>query len=126
MSDLAAFLLARIAEIEDVVRAGPQYMLRPDEFAAEVPVSWKGIYGDDLHVYPLLLLADCDAKRRIVDDYRWYTEPDEYGPPRWSDNSPADQEYELAGGRFVGLRTAVRLLALPYADHPGYREEWRP
>lgn len=22
--------------------------------------------------------------------------------------------------------TTLRLLALPYADHPGYREEWRP
>ncbi|MEU5023581.1 DUF6221 family protein [Streptomyces milbemycinicus] len=22
--------------------------------------------------------------------------------------------------------TALRLLALPYADHPDYRDEWRP
>ncbi|MFB6904883.1 DUF6221 family protein [Streptomyces bacillaris] len=28
--------------------------------------------------------------------------------------------------RFVGLRHALRVLAQSYAEHPGYREEWRP
>ncbi|MFE3113426.1 DUF6221 family protein [Kitasatospora indigofera] len=28
--------------------------------------------------------------------------------------------------RFVGLGHALRVLAQSYAEHPGYREEWRP
>ncbi|WP_435582906.1 DUF6221 family protein [Amycolatopsis thermoflava] len=49
-------------------------------------------------------MIDLDAKRRIID------------------------EYEAAqGGSYVdGLWFAVATLALPYADHPDYREEWRP
>ena len=29
-------------------------------------------------------------------------------------------------GRFAGLGYALRVLAESYAEHPGYREEWRP
>jgi hypothetical protein len=48
------------------------------------------------------VLAECEAKRRIVDEFA----------PRLRMN-----------GDFDGL---FRALALPYADHPDYREEWKP
>jgi len=52
---------------------------------------------------PARVLAECEAKRRIVDlcgDH-----------PGWSNPSP------------MGDRV-LRYLALPYADHPDYREDW--
>lgn len=55
--------------------------------------------------YPARILADCEAKRRIVawvNQWPWRAEP------------PSSVD---------GL---LPLLALPYADHPDYRPEWRP
>jgi hypothetical protein len=55
------------------------------------------------------VLAECDAKLLIVDTY-------------------VDME-ELGGTERIEqrltLRYAMQCLALPYADRPGYREEWR-
>ena len=48
-------------------------------------------------------LAEVDAKRRIVDEWR---------------RGDSDEMRETAW--------LPRLLALPYADHADYREEWRP
>ena len=63
-----------------------------------------------------LVLADVAAKRRIIDVYR--AEVIDVGMP----GRP-----EWVHGRVpVEAHTAMRLLALPYADRPGYREEWRP
>ena len=55
---------------------------------------------------PFRVLADVDAKRRILDACESYAED--------GTTSGAD----LA-------RTILPLLALPYADRPGYRDEWK-
>lgn len=57
---------------------------------------------------PSRVLAEVEAKRRILD---------------WLD----DAQDRATMGDYFGLYTdeAVKLLALPYADQPGYREEWR-
>lgn len=47
---------------------------------------------------PARVLAEVDAKRRILDDFSWE----------------------------AGQVRAIMFLALPYADRPGYREEWKP
>jgi hypothetical protein len=52
---------------------------------------------------PARVLAECEAKRRIVD----------------SEGSP------YVEGHVPATRT-LRFLALPYADHPDYRQEWKP
>lgn len=56
------------------------------------------------------VLADSAAKRRIVDDL-----------------STEVREAEEHGDRHDAACAMhyLRLLALPYADHPDYREEWR-
>ncbi|MGW2938602.1 DUF6221 family protein [Streptomyces sp. NPDC001156] len=54
-----------------------------------------------------------EGMREVVD-----SDPDEF-------NRLHRQESDLIGGA-RGLSPVVRLLALPYADRPGYREEWRP
>ncbi len=64
--------------------------------AARVP---SGLFG------PARVLAECAAKRGIVEIQRTDLVDD---PEDWR----ADE--------------ILRLLALPYADHPAYRPEWRP
>lgn len=52
-------------------------------------------------------LADVAAKRQILD---------------FIDEDPPF----LDGGSWAYLNPILRLLALPYAGHPDYREDWRP
>jgi hypothetical protein len=105
---LADFLLARIAEDETwAVNAG-------NDFLPSVEI------GSTARV-----LAECEAKRRIVEWHRLIDGLDaEDNPVRGCCNciaSGAVPPYLIAGPCMTS-----RLLALPYADHPDYREEWRP
>ena len=66
---------------------------------------------------PARVLAEVDAKRRILADLT----------TRRLDPSEPDGGWEAADAETDGMASSVvRLLALPYADRPGYREEWRP
>jgi Family of unknown function (DUF6221) len=96
--DLADFLLDRIAEDEAVAHAAERH--------------WHGIRvesatsAEDEHVRrhgPARVLADCEARRRIVEQF--------------------SLTRTMTGSAFV--TPLLRLLALPYADHPDHREEWR-
>jgi hypothetical protein len=63
-------------------------------------------HGQHIAVHdPETVLDECAARRRIVDELR-RTEPD--------------------SERHAGLLYAVRCLALPFAAHAEYRQEWRP
>lgn len=99
---LAEFLLARIAEDEDVATNWLRFEVR------------DGVPGN--YAIPDRVRAECEAKRRIIELH-------------------SDGGKDWNGERFVhfchSCRTpwpclTLRALALPYADHPDYREEWRP
>ena len=93
---LTSFLLDRIAE--DEANAGSKHDLAYHD------------HGDCGGCeYPARVLAECEAKRRIVEQARNYSPELEHG-----DN-----------GEWA-FDTVLLALALPYADHPDYREEWRP
>jgi hypothetical protein len=97
---LAGFLLARIAEDEAAWSQTTDLVTRPD-FAK----------------LSRHMLAECEAKRRTVE--------------LLSDEQPLDQghwEGHGADERWVADHAPelLRLLALPYAGHPDWREEWRP
>jgi hypothetical protein len=62
---------------------------------------------------PARVLVEVEAKRRILDTYEEAT-----NFYRVHVAAPA--------GEVHGLWTAIQWLALPYADQPGYRDEWRP
>lgn len=68
---------------------------------------------------PAYVLADVDAKRRLIAEY-------EAAEARVHDDDqrPEGQEWNL--GRRQALWQALRLLALPDASHPDYRSEWAP
>jgi hypothetical protein len=123
--ELHEFLLARIAEDEERardaaltvgwdgfgdqrIRSGqhwvPSYHVvkraRDDgpadrrEVAECAPLFGKGPANHIARWDPARVLAECEARRRIVTECGW--------------------------------ETVMRHLALPYADHPDYRDEWRP
>jgi hypothetical protein len=67
---------------------------------------------------PARVLAEVEAKRRAVAKCaEWLS----YGPV-------GDTEVDRAGdGAYVdAAETMLRLLALPYADHPAFKSKWRP
>lgn len=82
-----------------------------DEWGATIEIADT----DAAHIArhdPARVLAECDAKRRIVADHASTHEcPKDGDSCGWWDGEPCD---------------VIRLLALPYADHPDYRDEWRP
>ena len=108
MTDLVAFLLERIAEDEASAR-------RAAEGLAVMNATGLQVMGREVYI-PARVLAECDAKRQIVEaaaiglDFggqsNWAYDP-------YEDHAPEFAEFVLAA------------LALPYADHPAFREEWR-
>ena len=118
---LDEFLLARIAEDERLAAAAAT-----DAGSAHAPAAGPGGRLAGRHPSPFdpaRVRADCAARRRIVLACR-ESRPDTRllgARPRGMGDfplSPHDQ-HELAA-----LTLAV--LALPYAGHRDYREEWRP
>jgi len=134
---LSDFLLARIAEDEAVARAhGERHVwMTPG-------MNWGGEWSGTIYPAPLTgyaepgmivprsrVLAECEAKRRIVElhDYtRWV---DVNGPTA---DVCTDGEVDVDGepiaqpGRPQHPCATLIALALPYGDHPDYRPEWRP
>ena len=106
MTDLAKWLLEQIAEDE----RGPHFchcgnIHTPEDFCLMKPGC------------PRRIAAECGAKRRIIEGLR----PDLVAA---SGEVSADE----VGSRLMTELKAVavlRMLALPYASRPGYREEWR-
>jgi len=119
VNDLIEFLLARIADDEAYARNafGDHNDVVPEWseiWSGAVNIGGNAVDGPELlltndsqvsrHIErwdPARVLAECEAKRRIVEELR-----------------------EAFGSRRVGL--IFRQLALPYADHPDYDERWRP
>jgi len=65
---------------------------------------------------PARVLREIDAKRQVLAEYE---QAARYATTTWG-QSNADQS------RARTLGKVMRLLALPYADRPGYKESWRP
>ncbi|MFI0929641.1 DUF6221 family protein [Streptomyces sp. NPDC021012] len=135
-NDLFAFIRARLDREEAVARAATEgAWSADDETYAEAIQNEHGVVvvgggrwngeapvfestEDALHIamhHPDRVLAEIDAKRRILTEHRPMM-------PRWCTTCdvPGDSR-----GREHGC-TTVRLLGLPYADHPDYQREWRP
>jgi hypothetical protein len=71
------------------------------------------------------ILAECEAKRRIVEEYAEAIAPNPNPYHGSNTGTPSDDGF-YEGGWEDALKLACQCLALPYADHEGYREEWRP
>lgn len=97
---LTDFLLARIAEDE---ADAPSV----HEVSRCTAMEWGGNTSNACDCgWPEGIKSECEAKRRIVD---------------WAAPLVSGVRHENEDGRDL-----LCLLALPYADHPDCREEWRP
>lgn len=131
MSDLADFLLARFVEDQEAAQEAARRPAPPDADAVRVvwyrhDTGWvpsaSGEWAEGQVLFerlsPTRVLAECEAKRRIVAEAQraW---------SRSQDDDPMPEGREWLLGQRQGLQAALRLLALPYAAHPDYREEWQ-
>lgn len=123
MSDLVEFLLARIAEDEESAIS--------EQADAMVGFYWKSYPQkayEELQSRVLAsssrILTECEAKRAIVE---LHGPVEEQGVTVCSECGPdEDVPFRVeAYGRGWPCPT-MRALARVYADHPDYREEWRP
>lgn len=113
MTTLPEFLLARIAEDEAIAEVAEEESAGSWEFDLDA----KGRAGFE-HITrhdPARVLAECRAKRRIVQEYTDLL--------KWDADESDDHGIH---GQRIGLEFAVKMLALPDADHPDYDESWRP
>lgn len=101
---LAGWLLEQIAEDEAVARAafsgvGVERLMSTPQRAHVA--RWN----------PARVLAECESKRALIKRHSEEHEcpVGETAGGWWDDEWPCD---------------VLRLLALPYADHDGYRDEW--
>lgn len=141
--DLAAWLLEQLAEDErrahamaaqyptpwdvsdrgwmaHVVADGPHFheVTRVEQHQVAGSVSWLADVVEHVATWnPDRVLAECDAKRRIIFEHRELIAGKLGQKPVSICHACKERRYPC---------TTLRLLALPYADRPGYREEWRP
>lgn len=155
MNELATWLRAQLDEDERVVRGatggtwevGPTFgghdnrvYVRAEGdlidsigtcvIAGQIPnvPQWRGNAEHIARFSPARVLAEVEAKRRILDEHEPVGTTGDY-----SGSTPTVSTVCMTCHE-VGLRyaheewpcTTLRLLALPYADRPGYRDEWRP
>jgi hypothetical protein len=97
---LTEFLLARVAEDEEWAR----WVGAAQDSERSRGVAFVSSLGSSSVTSAGRVLAECEAKRRIV-GLATLPERQSFSSP-WVD--------------------ALMALALPYADHPDYREEWTP
>lgn len=122
MTDIVAFLTARLDEEAERLEWILGCRNEDDDFDG----GWN-LWGDfgraiDLAFRPARLLADIEAKRRIVERHRNYDFPfnQDDGPGDYSWTGCCDfchQPWPCPD---------LRDVAAPYAGRPGYLESWRP
>lgn len=130
MDDLVTFLRARLDEDEQVARGSGQPSLswqnfdmdgelRDDANAGTVAaVPQEETRAHIARHDPARVLREVEAKRGVVRQYEGVREQARH--PVSADNR---MRARVAQGE---LGDVLRLLALPYADHPDHRSEWRP
>jgi hypothetical protein len=108
--DLAEFMLARIAEREQLARAALPHN----------PVEGHDGQVSDLIAFrnrndPAFVLKECAAIRQIIELHVSALQM-----------RRSDDPYQAGYIKAMRDDRMLRLIALPYAGHPDYREDWRP
>jgi hypothetical protein len=144
VTSIVDFLRARLDDDEQVAQAagGDRWALQghPSETiavydSARDPVVYDEGYPTDEqaeHIArhdPARVLAEVDAKRRILDEYALVARLHDEAAARISVASPrpagADLDTWSRSQHELPIYDGVlRLLALPHRDHPDYRPEW--
>lgn len=144
MNDLVQWLGEQLDEDERIARrAGDSFRQigetgvivategdRAEECAS---ANWAGVAEHIVRHDPSRVLREIDAKRRLLTEYTKTVERvEELSALRerlkasGQDIFMAEMERESAIHKRDVLYGVLQMLALPYADRPGYRDEWRP
>ncbi|MFJ5967913.1 DUF6221 family protein [Streptomyces sp. NPDC093060] len=144
MDDLARWLGEQLDEDERIARAAGHERVAPTPWHGE---SWNNAVldgdglvdakGDGIAVVkgervrdhlarhdPARVLREINAKRQII--AMWKAADEEAASDQRYAESYGSSPEGFPAGREDALEDVVRLLALPYADRPGYKEAWRP
>lgn len=123
--DLATFLKVQIHTDAALAReALADWKTGPDGDEMAGAVESILIGGHLVRWSPHRVLAECDAKRRIVE---LHGPVDKYDTDSCRECSDSGWAGCVDGHSRVPLPCpTLRLLALLYGDRPGYRPEWRP
>lgn len=126
---LTEFLLARIAEDEARAKAAIGSLKEEDRERRWSEDTEMWVYGYEFYLDgdvsdfveandPHRVLAECEAKRRVIEEIWTYEDriEGEWGSCRSVSELQADPIQP----------DALKALALPDSDHPDYRDEWRP
>jgi hypothetical protein len=153
MKDLSTWLLEQIAEDErialEVLDGGG--LVDPQSYGWQADSAGFGDpdYGALIMCMkfaarwrPRAVLAECAAKRAIIEWHKnWpvlVETPPNFEPTALDDPQSmtlritkqiawlTQQQYRERFGDEPPTAPMLRLLALPYADRPGYQESWRP
>ena len=113
---LTEFLLARIAEDEASARGDDFHIMIPAP--AKSLIQWRNIQVTRVRrprsdIGPARVLAECEAKRQIVEACTRPLPRLCYHPDEWE-----REQHDPEG--------ILNILAAVYADHPDYLAEWRP
>ncbi len=112
--DLVTFLRARLDEDEQIANAAPRYdwtiYLAGDPQSGEE--TEQRVLDHVIRHDPGRVLREVEAKRRIV--------------AHLASVSLSPWPISLPDGYLEDAARLLKLLALPYADHPDYLPEWRP
>jgi hypothetical protein len=151
---LAEFLLARISEDEAAAAGGEAWHVDNENYPTSITTAGGRWTGNGVHVFdpdedalhiarwdPARVLAECDAKRRIIADHAATDEsyplvgyddqvitPSQPACRQCTDSNVAarvTENWDVAA-RVIAPCDTVRFLALPYLGHPDYQEEWKP
>lgn len=120
MKELVEFLRARLKDDKQVARKNTgDHGLGPGGFPDYRTYDGPDIDAADefiFHFKPARMLAEVEAKRRIVDLHGLDHECSTY-----------DHHGEIDNCSWVtGCCSTLQLLAVPYADHPDYNPAWAP
>lgn len=138
--DLIAFIKARLAEDEQVAKAcagapwvqdcAPMVHVDPKAIRDAKWIYGKmGYVGTVEHDYdrahmvrhdPARVLRGVEAKRRLLDTWQGITQTER---PDWMDN----ETWRLStAGTIILISHMTAIMALEWAYHPDYRQEWTP
>ncbi|MEU3527533.1 DUF6221 family protein [Streptomyces sp. NPDC038707] len=124
MDELVEFLRARLDEDEQIAGVAAGLQADPENgwgVSGHAITPHIGVVHEDearMHIArhdPARVLREADAKRQVIRE--------------WEDaraTAEADQGDVSARVALLAFTITLSALASVYADHPDYREEWRP
>jgi len=124
---LTEFLLARINEDEDAARA-----VNGARWNSQVTLLSTDLYGHVIRQHPDRILAECDAKRKILelhasDEHECVEMHRGVYSADWPEGTYAKAGEAWAHPSLelhIGPCPTLLHLAAVYADHPDYNPEW--